>query len=222
MQISNVIIVVLIGTLAPACATRKPMALDSATTVNTSKESIVLLSVRTENRYKPDWQLEVWGVAIAGGNFRSREEYEFRVGNNSVFDLTSTKERPHEYLMSFQLPPGNYHLNWMRGLSRGIIITSNFEVPVNLAFDVNPREIIYLGRIEAILRERTNEQEVRAGTLMIPVIDQAITGMLTGTFDVTVSDNFVQDIQSFRQKYPALDNRRVGKRVLPPWTRPLP
>jgi hypothetical protein len=52
------------------------------------------------------------------------------------------------------------------------------------------------------------------------LIDQAIIGASSGTFDVVVEDKFEEDVRLFVSEYPALQKVRIEKSLLPPWTRP--
>ena len=74
-----------------------------------------------------------------------------------------------------------------------------------------------MGRVTARLRPR-KEGEFRAG-LVIPLIDQSVTGMSTGTWDVTVEDMLQKDLALFRANYPALGNVSIDSEPLPPFDR---
>jgi hypothetical protein len=67
------------------------------------------------------------------------------------------------------------------------------------------------------VRER-QENEFKAGP-SIPLIDQAVAGASTGTFDIKISDNFVKDEAIFRSKFPALVGVPIRKSILPAFDR---
>jgi len=52
------------------------------------------------------------------------------------------------------------------------------------------------------------------------LIDQAVAGFSTGTFDVVVEDKYDEDMKLFISEYPALQNTKVEKSILPQWIRP--
>jgi hypothetical protein len=79
--------------------------------------------------------------------------------------------------------------------------------------------VTYLGRIEAVIRERKEETELRAGPL-IPLLDQAVTGFSGGTFDIEIVDRYETDIAEFAKRHPFLASQSVGRAVLPPWKPP--
>src|SRR6266568_2596132 len=49
-------------------------------------------------------------------------------------------------------------------------------------FEVKPAQVVYLGRVEAVRRERKDDGELRAG-FVIPLIGQAVAGYSGGTFE---------------------------------------
>lgn len=101
----------------------------------------------------------------------------------------------------------------------GFPISGTFAVPVYSKFELRPRSVVYLGRVEAVVRERKDDSELRAGPV-IPLIDQAVVGASGGTFDVKIFDNYDEDLAAFQKKHPFLDRYQVEKAVLPPWTKP--
>jgi hypothetical protein len=54
---------------------------------------------------------------------------------------------------------------------------------------------------------------------LLPLIDQAITGMSNNTWDVKVEDMSAKDLALFRDNYPALRPVTVETTLLPPFDR---
>jgi len=77
--------------------------------------------------------------------------------------------------------------------------------------------VYYLGHVDATVRERTGN-EFKAGA-PIPLIDQAVAGASSGTFDVAITDRWTQDESLFKNKYPALKKATINKSVLPAFDR---
>ncbi|WP_460838679.1 hypothetical protein [Noviherbaspirillum agri] len=115
------------------------------------------------------------------------------------------------------LEPGKYRLAEIMGNANAFPIASLFVVPLYLDLDVSPNSITYVGRVTAKLRPR-QEGEFRAGPL-VPLIDQAVAGMSTGTWDVTVDDRSEKDVALFKANYPVLGNASVNRELLPPFDR---
>ena len=59
-----------------------------------------------------------------------------------------------------------------------------------------------------------------APVIRIEFKDESRTGFSTGTFDVIVEDRFDEDMISFISEYPALQEVKVEKAILPQWKRP--
>ncbi len=198
------------------CATIKPPALsDKTSTIDVSNESIALLTVKIANEYKPSYQPNIKYVFVWTDTEKDRKKFSFSVDEK----YKEVKKSFNEYLISFQLPPGEYKLREMLAQSGIFPVIGTFSVPLYTSFSIEPNKITYLGHIEAIIKERTDDKLLRAGPV-IPLIDQAVTGASGGTFIITISDLFEDDIKLFQQKYPYLAQHQVDNLTLPQWTQP--
>jgi hypothetical protein len=74
-------------------------------------------------------------------------------------------------------------------------------------------KIVYAGRIRAHMRDRKSDSEPRASSSMFPLLDQAVTGFYSGTYDITIEDKFDEDIALFRNKFPGLKQQNILKSV---------
>jgi hypothetical protein len=54
---------------------------------------------------------------------------------------------------------------------------------------------------------------------LIPLIDQAVAGMSTSTWDVTLDDRSDKDLPLFQQTFKALESATIVKSPLPPFDR---
>ena len=52
----------------------------------------------------------------------------------------------------------------------------------------------------------------------MPPIDQVVTGLPGGTFEIRISDNYEGDVQAFCERYPALAELTMERAVLPAWS----
>ena len=98
-------------------------------------------------------------------------------------------------------------------------IRGTFGAPVFMPFELSSGSIVYLGRIEATIRARRSDDELRAGP-PVPLIDQAVSGLSGGTLEIRTSDNYDGDVQAFGEKYPAFAGLTMERAVLPAWSRP--
>lgn len=201
-------LVTFVAIFVSSCATIKPMALDDTEAIDVAQRSVALMTVKTSNQYRPSYQpnvLYIWTTSKEG-----QEKYSFGVEE----PYNRVENQFNDYLIRIDLAPGKYKLSNIFGTSGIFPIRGTFSIPIYTDFDLKPKKVVYLGRIDAVVRERKDESELRAGSVF-PLIDQAVTGFSGGTFDIKIFDNYDEDIVIFKQKYPALNNYTVEKAILP-------
>lgn len=215
-RLNHLLFLCVIVFMLGGCATMKPPALSSDTnTIDVSKESIALLTVKIANKYKTSYQPNITAVFVGSNGEKDREKYSCKVGKK----YNEVKNSFNEYLISFQLPAGTYKLQGLFAIGNKFPVTGMFFVPVYSSFSIAPNKIIYLGHLEAIIKERTDDKELRAGSVM-PLINQSVIGASGGTFVVTITDLFEDDIKLFQKDYPYLKQYQVDNLTLPQWTQP--
>lgn len=198
------------------CATVNSMAFDKqSATIDTKEKSVLLMVVDVSrsdgSRYVP----EPYYVGFQKPAAREKGDYQNFVMKK---DADSLHENGHNvYFARIALAPGQYKLGHIMGTASAFPINSTFNVPLNMDVSVKPGTITYVGRITATLRERVGS-EFRAG-LVVPLVDQAITGMSGGTWDVSIVDAFDKDMALFRTMYPVLKGAQVESVPLPAFDR---
>ncbi len=85
---------------------------------------------------------------------------------------------------------------------------------------MKPNSVVYIGKIDAVIRKRKNDSEVRAGELWHTYIGQALAGFSTGTFDIEFKDNYDEDMKLYLAEYPGLQKVKIEKSILSAWKRP--
>ena len=213
-SVVSLISLIFVGFLLSSCASMKHMAISKKTeALDTSKESIAIITAKTSNQINESYEPNIQYAMI-----RSEEKektYVFGVQTAEGSIQTDTGE----YVISFQLPPGKYKVQKLYGISGLFPIQGNFQILLNSEFNLEPNQVAYLGRVEAVNRERKNDEELRAGS-MFPLLDQHVTGFAKGTFDVKIYDNYKEDISLIKKNYPFMTNYDINNKVLPPWVRP--
>ena len=198
------------------CATMKPPALShDVKKLDVSEESIALITVKIANKYKMSYQPNIKYVFIWEDKKENRKKYSFDVGEKH----NEVENEFNEYLISFQLPPGKYKLREFFAQRGKFPVIGTFSLPIYTSFSIEPNKIIYLGNIDAYIKERTSDDELRAGPV-IPLIDQAVTGASGGTFVIEITDHFNNDIAKFKQKYHQITGYDIINLALPPWKKP--
>lgn len=195
------------------CATVLKMApTKSSAAVDTSQQSLVLITMSLTNKYHDRYQPEPIVVNIEKPNAtQASDRLNFKFDNDGSIDELGGRR----YLVRLPLPPGKYVLRGVTGMARYFPFIGNFFTPLHFDIEVKPDRVEYLGHIDAIVVERKDD-ELRAGSL-IPLIDQAATGYSGGTWNITVSDASEHDIAQFRSAFPALAKADIEPDILPPW-----
>ncbi len=178
--------------------------------VSLADNSIVLFSVKMANRNKPGYQPRATQLMVKSGSDKMFFSFD-----DPIKELD---EQYREYLVSLPLKPGKHQLDHIYFTATGFMIKAYGGVPLGNYLDVKPGAVMYAGKIDATIRER-QDGEVRAGSV-IPLIDQSVTGLSSGTVDVEIKDAFDEDLKVFINEYPGLKKVKVEKSVMGPWVRP--
>jgi hypothetical protein len=212
--------------LMSGCAAHYMALSKGQSQVDLTKKSIALLSVRTSNQLAPTFQFNLIGAIICpqSETCSNPRPYLYKAGGA----YKSEKDRFNEYLLSFELEPGTYDIH-----SVGVVYDSYFSeaggyVPLDFKIDIRSNTISYLGHIDVLLRERKTDTEKVAGRELVNIIpmvrielkNTSRVGFATGTYDISVEDKYDEDMKSFISEYPALQNIKVEKNILPQWIRP--
>ncbi|MGB9109836.1 MAG: hypothetical protein WCC39_14235 [Telluria sp.] len=215
-QLMRSIAAVIAGAVVTGCATVNPMAFDKQTkAIDTKDKSIVLMTVDVSrsdgSRYVP----EPFVVKLEKPGAQTKEDRQnFKFSK----DTDAMQENGHDlYLVRLALVAGDYKVVNVTGKASAVPINSLFEVPLLSDLKVKPNSVTYVGRVTAKLRDRVGN-EFRAGPV-VPLIDQAITGMSGGTWDVSVENAAARDIGLFRAAYPALKDVAIDTAPLPAFDR---
>lgn len=199
------------------CATVNHMAFDKKSdAVNVANKSVVLMTIDVSRPDKSRFEPVPFVVNIEKPNAQSKEERQnFKLDKDA--DTIKTEDGHTVFLARMALEPGPYRLMAVTGMARAFPINALFQVPLITDFNVKPGSIVYVGRVTATLRPRESG-EFRAGPV-IPLIDQAIAGMSTSTWDVTIEDRSATDLDLFRQEFKAVNSTSIIKAPLQPFDR---
>jgi hypothetical protein len=202
------------------CAGNKMALTKGKSDIDLKNKSIALLSVRISNQYKPSRQLELLSVVICPQSEPNCRHDLLSNPGSPYKPYKREKKHFNEYLLSYELESGTFNIDGFYTTYQIPALISGFGfAKLNLKTEIKPNSISYLGHLDIILREKKSDAEIRAGSA-IPFIDQSIAGFSSGTFDVVVEDKFDEDMKSFISEYPALQNVKVEKSILPQWIRP--
>ncbi|MDA8328253.1 MAG: hypothetical protein M0Z83_04695 [Betaproteobacteria bacterium] len=211
-----VALVVISCALLTGCATVNPMAINNKSAkVDTTSKSLVLMTIDISRAEKSRYEPKPFVIKFSKLHAQGKDDQQnFRINE----DDDSVDEGDHTiYLVRMALAPGQYTLDDIWGNAKAFPFVGMFSVPLFLNLTVKPNSITYVGRVVATLRPRQGD-EFSAGGLF-PLIDQSVTGLSTGTWDVAIDDMSQKDITLFRSNYPVLTGVSIENTLLPPFDR---
>lgn len=183
---------------------------EDTTEVDTTSKGLLVGTIVIQNENKPKHQPVLNGIGIE------------KDGNNFYFRkptlINETDNVSKEYIFSMESEPG------AASLTRINFFRSTFPINAMATLDLNKdvqfvnNQIIYIGNIKAKIVPR-KEGQPRAGSLL-PLIDQAVAGFSTGTFEVEISDNYEEDVEVIKSKFPYLQDKDISKNILSEWSQP--
>lgn len=204
--------------LLTGCASPTKMAFhnDSAEALE-SGNPIYLMTANLKNVYKTGYQPELGMVYLRRGEAStSTDRLNFVIDDKAKFE-TNDPLVGNSYYLRMELPEGDYTIKSFWSKHYSWPIHGQFLTPINQELKAEGNGIYYLGHVEAIVREREGN-EFRAGPV-IPLLDQAVSGAAGGTFDIKITDNWIQDRRQFLNKFPMLEGQTITKVILPEFDR---
>ncbi len=212
---------VLVATLTSlwiqGCATVNPMAIDKESAkVDVTQTSLMLMTVRIarpeESRYVP---IPLVAKFEEPGATEKAQRQNYKIDSEAGDSQSSVSVDTYKLRMAIK--PGRYQLLEIFGKTSAFPFNGFFMLPLFQEVTIPPNAVVYLGRINALMRPRVDD-EFRAGSV-IPLIDQAAAGVSGCTFDVSVVDASAEDLPVFRASFPALASVQIVPDVLPPFDR---
>lgn len=210
--------VIAVTAVLAGCASPQKMALgpDTPATVNPSKV-LFLMTAKIANRNGVSHQPKLQVAHVERPEVKGSQDRLNYVMDDLGRIETNTMETGNTYLLRMEVDPGEYTLRGLTSISRSFPLVGFFFTPIHAQLKAAAPGVYYLGHVDATVRERKGE-EFKAGP-SVPLIDQALVGASTGTFDVAISDRWGQDENEFRARFPALKSIEVTKNILPPFDR---
>jgi hypothetical protein len=198
------------------CATIQDPAFSKTTkSIDTSTESIGFFTLRISNSknksYQPNASMAFIWQDVAG----DRKKYSIKMDES----YNKKDNAFNEYIVSFKLAPGNYVLREIFAQSGVFPVMGTFSVPMYKKITVPQRKVVYFGHIDANVVDRTNDSQLRAGSV-IPLIDQAVVGASSGTFVIDIQDRFAADTELVKRKFSYLGSAQIENMTLSKWEKP--
>lgn len=210
---------VLLAIVLSGCATPTKMAFqdDNQRLIENGKP-IFLMTATIKNTFKERFQPRLLVVNVEKPNATQASDRINFTMDDKGRNETDSLETGNNYLLRMELEPGQYEIRGLTSLARAFPIQAMYFAPLHSALEAKEPGVYYLGHVNASVRERQGE-EFKAGP-SIPLIDQAVGGASTGSFDIEITDQQATDESLFRSKFPALSGVTIQKAILPSFDRP--
>ena len=205
-----------------ACAAKMPLSPDQPIAIKPN-ESLAVFTMTLRNDFK-NYLLTPQLISVEASAINGGKTYNFTFGEPEQ----RVSERELKMMGSFALPPGEYEITTFAGQTDVgfalLPVRGRFEPPFKKYFRMGAGEAVYLGHVMARLVERTSDDQERAGSVF-PLLDQATTGMSSGTFKFEIVDKYSEDVSYIKTRFPSVGTREFAKRLMtdaPDVSRPTP
>lgn len=203
--------------LVSGCATPTKMAFQEDTDQVSKTKPTFPMTATLRNNYRTSFQPKLIIVHVERSIVKGAEDrINFTMDKKAKNESDSATEGS-SYLLRMELDSGEYVIRGLTSMARSFPIIGYFLAPLHAKLTSAEPGVFYLGHVEATVRER-KEPEFKAGP-SIPLIDQAIAGASTGTFDIEISDQWEKDGPKFLAQFPVLNGVEIQKRILAPFDR---
>lgn len=182
------------------------MALSKSTLkVDFEKGPLAILFITTENKVSPSYIPYIEKILLNQVQLNEEDYYKL---NSPI----QSEEKQATYLVSFQLPEGDYEMNQISGSSGIFPVTGRFFWECELEFSLNSSDLVYLGNLD--FKNRKKRIGEAASGFILPLIDQAVTGFSTGTIEMEINNQKSNDLEMLYSNYPFLKDRSVTTQLL--------
>jgi hypothetical protein len=193
------------------CASKMPLSPDKPATLKPN-EGLAVFTMTLRNDFK-NYLLTPQFISVEASAINGGKTHRFTFGEPEQ----KVSDRELKVLGSFALPPGDYEITYFTGQTDVgfalLPVIGRFEPPFKRFFRVGSGEAVYLGHVMARLVEKTSDDEERAGPIF-PLLEQATTGMSSGTFKFDIVDRYSEDVSYIKTRFPSVASRDFSKRIM--------
>jgi len=216
-SIASSLFSLLLVAILTGCASVPYMPLaENKEAVDTSKP-LYLMSVSVKNEYRQRWQPRILNAFVVKDSGKANAQtFAYRMDDMGEI-VPEDEDGVSTFLVRFTTDTSEHLLDGFMAHGRAFPVNGFYAMSMQLPIPQKESGVHYLGSVKAVIRER-KDNEFRAGPV-IPLIDQAVSGASTGTFDIVVSDAFEKDAELFKTTFPALKDVKIQKAILPQWDR---
>jgi hypothetical protein len=207
-----ILALVILGSVGCANVSKMPLQEKSKGELSLAQKSILVAKVTIKNENKPGQQPTICCVFVK----KEKKDFSF----TEPLLVNDAGEQGKTYIISAAVEPGETNINMIRFFRQvPLLVFAMADLPFHQVIDVPANKVVYLGNINAVIKPRENDSQPRAGSVL-PLVDQAVAGFSSGTFTATVTDQYDQDIQQVKQKFPKVAGFEFVNMTLPAWKYP--
>jgi hypothetical protein len=212
-----VVLSLVAASLITGCAMAPYMPLSEEGAKLDQTKPLYLMSVTLKNDYKERWQPRVLNVILSKENGTAKpDQIVFRMDSKGTIAAQTDKDQT-TYLVRFVTENSPHTVLGFNAMASAFPVHGFYFTPLHSSIPAAAGGVYYLGAVKAVVRER-KENEFRAGPV-IPLIDQAVAGASSGSFDIEIGDAYGADIELFKKTFAPLKDMEIQKAVLPKWDR---
>ncbi|BBO85764.1 hypothetical protein DSCO28_63300 [Desulfosarcina ovata subsp. sediminis] len=185
---------------------------------NLENQSILMTNIRVKNNLSDKYYLRTRILVFE----KDKKEIVHYLNSENTFALIDNEGFYNSYTL-MTLDPGTYKMKYFRGISltdtsKGAGFgTGFFQIPIFKTITVAAGKIIYIGQINAMMREKSGT-DFAAGPVT-PLIPQGNTKIAKGTFDINIQNKYLYDKTQFFKRYSKLLDKQVDIQIMDQWNR---
>lgn len=172
--------------------------------IELDKGSIGFFTLRIDYSARPDWDppppTELRVADVRDGHI---QRFAFAAPSSSL-NLSD------DYLISVQLPAGDYVLQGITCQSLGALVDTILVIPLRVSVRLRPDEVVYWGHFELDLGKRTSAELPQPGLVGL---GEAMLGMTRLPFALQFQDHFTADVALVKEKYGVPASKEVRNAV---------
>lgn len=193
---------------ATGCATVVPMYHEgTGSELAINDQAVGFMTIRVSNQFKDNMQPDMGMIRAlnSAGKVHSLKLAKPFDELDKVYKY---------YLVSFKLAPGTYSLEKIIGWKRiPLLVNATCVFDLNKTVTLEAKEMAYLGGLDIVIREKLGVGEEPPAGPPIPLIDQAVAGFSTGTYDLKILDKYDTDVAIFRENFPFIGETPISSKV---------
>ncbi|MGE0332807.1 MAG: hypothetical protein AB7P37_19185 [Ramlibacter sp.] len=193
----------------------------TATSLDLTKESIVVMSMRMTNELAPTFKPTYLGYELEeqGAQIQSVSPWASASPTGGASAVPTVRAGVYldramqETLVVVRARPGKYSIQRLVGRAGSGLVVGDFMFEVDAPVEIPRASIVYLGHLDLVNKSKTSPDDQSTG-LAVPVLSQGAAGFIRGTLGVSLTDRYERDMDELKVQYPAMKNLPIVRSPL--------